>query len=135
MFWYIAAAFFGGITLLMLWFQYGDVLSRDREKRAKAWAQVSDDRAASRQRKTELNAKAKQDRADAQSKLVCKFCHESGCVTARRVKRAKRLSATRIVGGIASAGGTVAATGVSKKKVVMEMRCSNCNMSWDEDAR
>lgn len=135
MIWYILFAIFGGFTLLMLWLQYGDVMSRDPKKRSKAWAQISSDRAANRQHQAELSSKAKQDRADAQSRLVCKFCNQSGCVTARRVKRDKRPSATRILGGIASAGGTVAAFGVTKKRNVMEMRCSNCNMSWDEDAR
>ena len=63
--------------------------------------------------------------------IVCQFCQEQGCVTARKVPRVKRKTATRIVGGIATMGGSLALTGVSKKGVVIELSCSNCGMSWD----
>jgi hypothetical protein len=69
--------------------------------------------------------------ADQRAQIVCQFCQQSGCVTARKVQRVKRKTATRIIGGVATMGGSLALTGVSKKGVVTEMSCSNCGMTWD----
>lgn len=63
--------------------------------------------------------------------IVCQFCGERGCVTARRVARVKRKTATRIAGAVVTMGGSALLTGVSKKGAVTELSCSNCGMSWD----
>lgn len=71
------------------------------------------------------------EEAEAQAKIVCQFCHEAGHVTVRRFKKDKRLSATRLVGGIATAGGSWAVAGVTKKGWITRLTCSNCGMTWD----
>lgn len=74
---------------------------------------------------------AQQVQAEQQAKIVCQFCQQVGSVTARRVKRRKRTSATRVVGGVMTMGGSLGVTGVSKKGTVTELHCSNCGMTWD----
>lgn len=65
------------------------------------------------------------------SKIICQFCQERGQVTVRTERRAKRKTATRMLFGAATLGGSLAATGVSKKGTVTVLRCGNCGMSWD----
>lgn len=69
--------------------------------------------------------------ADRQAKIVCQFCQERGGVTAKQVKRAKRKSATRILGAVVTAGGSLGVGGITKKGWVTELSCSNCGMKWD----
>jgi hypothetical protein len=64
-------------------------------------------------------------------KIVCQFCQQAGGVSVRTEKRAKRKTATRMLFGAATMGGSLAATGVSKKGTVTVLRCSNCGMKWD----
>lgn len=66
-----------------------------------------------------------------QAKIVCQFCQETGQVTVRVEKRAKRKTATRMLFGVATMGGSLAATGVSKKGRVTVLHCKNCGMTWD----
>lgn len=63
--------------------------------------------------------------------IVCQFCHTAGGVTVRRERRAKRKTATRIGFGVLTLGGSIPATGVSKKGTVTVLSCSNCGMAWD----
>lgn len=64
-------------------------------------------------------------------KIVCQFCQEAGHVTVRTERRAKRKTATRMLFGAATMGGSLAATGVSKKGTVTVLHCKNCGMTWD----
>lgn len=77
-----------------------------------------------------LDAAEEQQRQ--QEQIVCQHCQIRGQVTARQVKRAKRISGTRLVGGMLTGGGSLLATGVTKKHPwVTEMHCRNCGMRWD----
>lgn len=73
----------------------------------------------------------RQKREEQQSKIVCQFCQETGCVTVGYERRAKRKTATRMLFGAATLGGSLAATGVSKKGTVTVLHCTNCGMKWD----
>lgn len=64
-------------------------------------------------------------------KIVCQFCTETGQVHVRSEKRAKRKTATRMLFGAATMGGSLAVTGVSKKGTFTVLHCKNCGMSWD----
>lgn len=64
-------------------------------------------------------------------KIVCQFCQQAGQVSVRTEKRAKRKTATRMLFGAATMGGSLAATGVSKKGRVTVLSCGNCGMEWD----
>lgn len=65
------------------------------------------------------------------SQLVCPHCQTKGKIKTQRVKRAKRKTATRMLFGAATFGGSLAATGVSKKATVTACHCRNCGMQWD----
>lgn len=76
--------------------------------------------------------KANAAQAEAQAKIVCQFCQESGKVTFRQVKRKKRLTVTRVLGATLTAGASLPIAGVSSKKgMVTEMHCASCGMRWD----
>lgn len=64
-------------------------------------------------------------------KVVCQFCTEAGQVHVRVEKRAKRKTATRMLFGAATMGGSLAVTGVSKKGKHTVLHCKNCGMEWD----
>lgn len=75
--------------------------------------------------------KAADERVEAQKKIVCQFCQEPGGVTVRHFKKDKRLSATRLLGGMVTMGASVAVVGVTKKGHVTRLTCDNCKMTWD----
>jgi hypothetical protein len=64
-------------------------------------------------------------------KIVCQFCQQPGHVTVHTERRAKRKTATRMLFGAATMGGSLAVTGVSKKGSVTVLTCGNCGMKWD----
>ena len=63
--------------------------------------------------------------------LVCPHCQTRGQVSVWTERRAKRKTATRITGAVLTAGGSLPATGVSKKGTVQVMHCAHCDMTWD----
>lgn len=69
--------------------------------------------------------------ASGSAQIVCQFCQQAGGVTVRSEKRAKRKTATRMGLGVLTLGGSLGATGVSKKGRVTVLSCSNCGMQWD----
>lgn len=83
------------------------------------------------QRMADKRAAAQREREEARAKIVCQFCQEPGNVTVDHFKKDKRLSATRLVGGIVTAGGSFAVAGATKKGWVTRMTCSNCKMTWE----
>lgn len=76
-------------------------------------------------------ARAHEDLQEARAKIVCQFCQQAGHVTVSHVKKNRRLSATRIAGTFATAGGSLLLTGVHKKGHWTRLTCSNCQMAWD----
>lgn len=70
-------------------------------------------------------------REEQQARIVCQFCQQAGGVTVRNERRAKRKTATRIGFGVMTLGGSLGATGVSKKGTVTVLSCSSCGMKWD----
>lgn len=79
---------------------------------------------------SQLQAQA-EAQLEAQRKIVCPYCQTPGCVQVTQERRVKRKTATRILGAVATGGGSLAVTGVSKKGTVTVLSCSNCLMQWD----
>lgn len=74
--------------------------------------------------------------ANQQAQIMCPHCQVRGQVTKRFERRAKRKTATRVLGATATLGASLPLAGVSKKGTVQVMSCGNCGMTWDiENAR
>lgn len=120
------------------WYAHPTILTRERywdgekwtgRSRGKGAAPVKPPGPITRFLDAEVEAQRKLE--EARAKILCQFCQESGHVTVTHVKTNKRLSATRIVGTFATAGGSLLLTGVHKKGHITRLTCSNCQMSWD----
>lgn len=63
-------------------------------------------------------------------KIVCPHCHKRGCVIAKQVKVKKGVSGGKVVAGWLTFGLSMFAVGLSRKEMVTQARCKNCNSEW-----
>ena len=64
------------------------------------------------------------------NKLVCPHCQTKGNVTTQMTIRKGSTSATKIVSGILTGGLSFLVTGISKKHMITEAYCLNCDTKW-----
>jgi hypothetical protein len=65
-----------------------------------------------------------------QSKRICPNCHKKGYVIARTGKKKTGISGAKATGALLTGGLSLLAFGLSKKDVVTEAKCKNCNSVW-----
>jgi hypothetical protein len=62
--------------------------------------------------------------------LRCPHCGAVGRIKTKRVKQKQGISGGKATGAVLTAGFSVLATGLSRKREVTEMRCKACKMVW-----
>ena len=63
-------------------------------------------------------------------KTVCPHCQKRGCVIAKQVKAKKGVSGGKATAGLLTCGISLLAVGLSRKEMVTQARCKNCNSEW-----
>lgn len=66
----------------------------------------------------------------AEARLMCPHCGETGYVTSKQVKQKKGISGGKATGAILTGGVSMVATGLSRKEQVTERTCANCKSVW-----
>lgn len=64
------------------------------------------------------------------AKIVCAQCHSVGHVTTSAVTLKKCISGGKATGAILTGGASLLVTGLSRKEVATEAKCSNCGSVW-----
>jgi RecJ-like exonuclease len=62
--------------------------------------------------------------------MVCPHCQVKGRVQTREVRAKKGISGGKATAAVLTAGVSMLATGLSRKEVVTEARCANCDSYW-----
>jgi hypothetical protein len=62
--------------------------------------------------------------------MVCPHCQVKGRVQTREVRAKKGISGGKATAAVLTAGVSMLATGLSRKEVVTEARCANCDSRW-----
>jgi DNA-directed RNA polymerase subunit M/transcription elongation factor TFIIS len=73
---------------------------------------------------------AQQRIRDQQAQIVCPHCQTRGQVTAYQVKLKKGISGGKATAALLTGGLTMLGTGLSRKEIATEARCSNCGSVW-----
>jgi len=63
---------------------------------------------------------------------VCRFCQEKDCVSVTYVQRGTGHTSKAKVAAAWTLGTSLLFTGIEKKKSVVRLSCSNCNMTWED---
>lgn len=94
------------------------------------WAEVEESNRRKKATEEKERQKQKQEERERQLKIVCPHCHESGFVTAERVKLKKGISGGKATGALITAGWSVLFTGLSREEDARKLTCSNCGTEW-----
>lgn len=62
--------------------------------------------------------------------MVCPHCQTKGRVSTRHVKAKKGISGGKATGAVLTGGLSILATGLSRKEMVTEAQCANCQAGW-----
>ena len=62
--------------------------------------------------------------------IVCPHCQERGHVKTMQIQVKRGISGGKATGAIMTAGLSLAATGLSRKEIVTEAHCYNCEQTW-----
>ena len=61
---------------------------------------------------------------------ICPHCQTKGSVTTKQIKKKVGVSGGKATAGILTCGLSLFAVGLSRKDVITEAECSNCNSIW-----
>ena len=67
----------------------------------------------------------------AQARIRCAYCGETGCVSKTFVRRKQGISGGKATGALFTGGASMVFTGLSRKQQMSHMFCRNCHMEWD----
>jgi hypothetical protein len=59
-------------------------------------------------------------------RIVCAHCHRSGCIMTSIVERKVGVSGGKATAAILTGGVSLLATGLARKELATQIRCSNC---------
>lgn len=77
----------------------------------------------------ELNRQL-EEKTEKEQNLICPHCQTKGMVTTEKVKKKTGISGAKATGAILTCGVSLLGTGLSRKDMVTEARCSNCGQTW-----
>jgi len=63
--------------------------------------------------------------------IVCRQCQKPGRVRILPLKRKTGISGGKVMGALVTGGVSLLATGLSRKQLVTQAHCDNCNSTWD----
>jgi len=81
-------------------------------------------------RRAEEEKRYRRLKQERDAKIVCPHCQEKGSVVTRRIEVKQGVSGSKATGAILTAGISLLFTGLSRKGLVTEARCSYCGSIW-----
>lgn len=102
---FVAALMIGVLFFLIIWY-----FGREAEEAKRGYASLL--------------------RAEGDPKIVCPHCHQSGCVTTRKIVEKSGIDGGKATAAVLTGGLSLVATGLSGNQERTEATCSNCHTVW-----
>lgn len=61
---------------------------------------------------------------------VCSHCQKRGCVITKKLKAKKGISGGKATAGLLTCGLSLFAVGLSRKEMITQAKCLNCDSEW-----
>ena len=78
----------------------------------------------------ELFQKQQEQQQLASINMICPHCQTKGSVITKQIKKKVGVSGGKATAGILTCGLSLFAVGLSRKDIITEAECSNCNSIW-----